>query len=295
MDNENEYVLRKFYNELYNYLILDYKIINESIIITFLKPFSNKRYEMLSNTALDSFKFKRSVIDSLITDEMIRPTEEANKYSITAKGVWKIELTDGKISDQIILEYIDKNYFSVFKSDEPLVDKEKVVLLSMISVRSFSEHSALNFHDGQHIIQSWKSVLDKCGMFLKDFSVIKDYPGKMYGKGGNEFPAIYLQERVNELFKKSRGLYKSPGNRIYYLDLYNNHIKENLSLLFWLIFGKKLTFDNVDIVIDFCNNVAYEMCIHIFKDIDQHIFLNPEYDDTLKNSILEVVLSENEW
>jgi hypothetical protein len=282
---------------------LNYRLIDNSLLITFLKAQSKKRYELLSESAISIIKFKKNTIDILISDNYIRATEQNGKYTITAKGIWLVELNNGMEYEEII-NYIDKEYFNLFNSNENIQDKEKVVLFSMILIRSFSEKSALDFHNGQHTIDSWKEILDKTGSFLVEHNVIKNYPGNMYGKGGNEDPAIYLQERVNSLFKNSRGIYKTPGNRKYYLQLDITSDNDgnscsidkcNLIFLFWLIFKDKITFENFEVISDFCNQIAYEMSIHIYKEIGEHYFLNPDHDDIIREALFAAAESDHEW
>lgn len=295
LDEENEYVLRKYYNELYNAVLLNKNLKKDSIIYSMLKTPSNNRYDLLSNSSLNSFKFKLSVINNLISKEYIRSVDNVNEYTITAKGVWEIEVHDKKISSEELIEYIDKEYFNLFKSNKSLIDKEKVILFTMICARTFSDNSCIDMKKSSEVGMAWKKIFDICGQTLVDLQTIKEYPGKIYGKGGNEDPVSYLLKRANDLFKKTRGIYTSPGDQKYYLKLSDqNHIKENLSLLLWLVFGDKLDLNKVEVISNFCNQVAYDMGIYIF-DLDKHFYLNPEYDDLLKDALLDVALSINEW
>ncbi|AKB85990.1 hypothetical protein [Methanococcoides methylutens] len=295
MDKENEYVLRKFYNELYNSIVLSNKLKKESIIISMFKTPSNKRYDLLSSSSLISFKFKKSIINDLISNELIRSIDSANEYSITAKGVWQIEIIDKKISYDDVIEYIDKEYFNLFESNKSLTEKEKIILFSMICSRTFSEDSCADLRKSAEVSVSWKNIFDICGEKLVNLGIIKEYPANIYGKGGNEDPVSYLLKRANHLFKKTRGIYMSPGEQKYYLKLSDkNHLKENLSFLLWLIFGNKLEVDDIELISEFCNNIAYDMGIYVF-DLDEYHFSNPEYDDILNEAFMDVVFSNNKW
>ena len=83
-----------------------------------------------------------------------------------AKGIWEIE--EKVIGEDKIIEGLDQEYFNLYsESDKSLNDQEKVVRFSMISIRSFSKDTPINFKKGSSILESWGKILyfrRRCGL-----------------------------------------------------------------------------------------------------------------------------------
>ena len=96
-----------------------------------------------------------------------------------------------------------------------------------------------------------------------------------------------LFRRQTSLPKKTRGIYVSPGNTIYFLDVADKEVidKEKLSFLFKNIWvKKKLSVLDIGEIYNFLCNIAAKNSIFIF-DQNERIFSKPKYDEDLKNAL----------
>lgn len=291
MDKDSEINLQKFYQRLNFNLQKKQKKVNEkSIFISALDMKSNDRYRLLSESAVSTDEIPKSILTDLKTKKWIRNTDTLNTYTITAKGIWEIENTSSKISDNILLEYIDEKFFNVYGiSEKPLSDKHKVVIFSMIAARTFSEKSSVDLNRDETARNTWKDIIDESYEKLKTLHLISKLNREsLYGIQGNEPPVSTVFRHTDDLPKKTRGLFKAPGNRKYFLDLYldSKISKDGLSHLFKLIFDEKiLAIPDINEIDSFCRYIANNKNIYIF-DPREHIFSRPEYDEIIRDTLL---------
>ncbi len=290
MENQ-EMVLKKFYQKLYDNLEKNKKKMKEnSVIISFLDLKSNDRYRLLSESSIFSYKIPKEILSELQNKKLIRNTDTLNSYTITAKGIWDIENKNNFISELILLDYLDQKFFNVYNvSEKPLTDKQKVIIFSMLAARTFSEKSSVDLKKDETVMNTWKEIVDKSYEKLKSLNLISELDQKdLYGKSGNEHPVSNLYRHTDELPKKTRGLFKALGNQKYFLDLLqNNEIsKETLSFLFKQIFNNKvLSTSEINEIDSFCREIAFTKNIYLFDPRD-HIFSKPEYDEIIRETLL---------
>jgi len=249
MKPETDDGLEKFYNNIYIACEKEKKvkkIVDDSIIKTLLGLTSNNRYSVLNNSALPSYKIDRRSLENLLKKGFIRGTDNAGHYTITAKGLWDVETKKNVLNESSLIEFLDEKKFNPYKSAEkPLVKKEKIILFFMIAAKAFSEKSAIDTKKGEIAETKLKEVIDKSAEKLASMEFIPKIENEsdIYGEVGNEPPGGgILLRRVDELPKKIGGIYKSPGERRYYLDLYDGKIfsKDKLKFLFKKIFGDRI-------------------------------------------------------
>lgn len=283
--------LKKFYQKLYDTIEKNRKRFDkESIIISFLNIKSNVRGNLLRQSAIEAFQFLPDIIMYLENNNLIRETEIAGQYIISAKGVWEIEKNNNILNDVILLDYIDDKLFNICKSAEkPLSDRLKIVLLSMIAVRVFSIDSPLDLKTSEKTLNAVKETVDESYKMLKSLNLISKLdPVDIYGKLGNEHPVSNLLRHTDELPKVTRGIFKALGNQKYFLDVYKDGqvSKDNLKYLFEKIVGdKKLQLSELDSLSDFCCRIAHEKSIFLFDDIKNFIFSKSKYDDVIKDTL----------
>lgn len=123
-----EYYLKRFYDKLYEDLLFDKKLKKDSVFLSFLDFKSNIRYRALESSAISGKKIPEVILSDLKRSNFIRPSDEINKYAITAKGVWEIEKNKNKVTEALIVDYLDKKFFDVYLGNKALSDKEKVIL-----------------------------------------------------------------------------------------------------------------------------------------------------------------------
>ena len=296
--NKGEYMeemyfipLKKFYQKLYDTVEKNRKKLDKgSIFISFLNVKSNVRGDLLRQSAIESFQFLPNIISYLENNNLIRETEIAGHFMISAKGVWEIEKNNEILNEAILLDYLDDKLFNICKSAEkPLSDRLKVVLLSLIAVRVFSIDSPLDLKTRERTLDAIKDTVDESYTILKSLNLISKLDTlDLYGKPGNEHPVSNLLRHTDELPKVTRGIFKAPGNQKYFLDVYKNGqvSKDNLKYLFEKIIGdKKLEVSELDSLSDFCCKIAHDKSIYLFDDIKNYPFLKSKYDDVLKDTL----------
>lgn len=297
MEANLEPYLKKFYDKLYNNLMMKKKLKNNSVFLSFLEIKSNVRFRLLSDSSIPRFKIPRDILTNLQTKRLIRGTDEINTYTITARGVWEFENKKNVISEASLVEYLDKKLFNIYGSWKKPTDKEKIILFSMIAARTFSEKSPVDLKKDDATMDAWRDILDEACEKLKSLKVVSKIDKKIWHeKKGNEHPVSHLIRHTDALPKKTKGLYKAAGKQRYYLDLYKDSqiSKENLSYLFWLILNGKISITLIEEVVNFCCKISYDKSIYIF-DLEEHIFSRPECDDIIKDSIRDSIISKTKW
>jgi hypothetical protein len=264
MTEDNYSYLKKIYQKLYDTLEKNNKkITKKSLILTFFNIKSNDRNQLLREGAIQGFKIPATVMSYLEKNNLIRQTDEAMFYSITAKGIYEVECKKEVINNDIFLNFFDKKFFNPFKlSEKSLSEKQKIIIFSMIAIRSFSEDSALDLKKSEKTLNAIQDVINSTYNKLKSLKLIPKLKfDNLYGKKGNEHPVSNLIRHTDELPKLTKNVYKALGNQKYYLDLFSNNsfLKNNLNLLFEKIFDdKKLQILEVEDLSSFCNKIDSE-------------------------------------
>lgn len=291
MDRKLE-ILKILYSNILTNLKINKKFNDNSILLSFLQLKSNSRFGYLEQSAEDLSRVDNSIIQELINIGYIREAGEVGYYSITAQGIWKIENEEG-ITSYDIIDFIDKKFFNISLVDRGLTDKEKIILLSLISARAFSQNYAFDLKKGDTTLDSIKRIIDQSYELLYELNLINEMNEKaLYGKRGNEHIVSHLIRHTDQLPKKTKSLFIAPGDQKYYLSLSKNGNLSEKKLVFLLkeIFEKRdfLDIEECEKIMDYCNKIVYDEGIHIYDNISES-FATPMYDDCIYNSIISSV------
>lgn len=168
---------------------------------------------------------------------------------------------------------------------EILSDKEKIIIFSMLAVRTFSRKSPVDLYKDEIVRNEWKDIIEKSYEKLKEFNLIKLdrhdlYDGSRIDPIGNLFRANTMM-----LHKKTRGLFRRSGDTIYFLDIFRESkiLGDDINYLLKLI-GEEILND-LEEIYSFCLNISNDKSIFIFNP-KEHIFSKPEFDDIMKDIIL---------
>jgi len=292
--------LEKFYSELKS--TIEYsrkKLKNNSVLLTLLEVKSNSRYRFINDAALNKYGIGTEIILHLEEKNFIKPIKEVDKYVITVKGIWEYENSIMVLNKELLIDYISSKYFDFYENNVELSNKEKIILFSMISARTFSEKSPIDLRKDDITNDKWREILEKSYEILYSLKVIKKYPiNILREKEGNEHPVSNFIRHSDALPKKTKGIFIASGKQKYYLDLYNNSRidEEKLSYLIWLIVNsnKELLFSDALKLDKYCEYIAYKYNISVF-DIEDHLFSKPEYDKIIKDCIIKGVSTKSKW
>ena len=145
MDSEELKYLGKFYDELCFAINKISKKTTKSIspIVIFIKTQKKRIMEILKESSLSKYVADDElVIENLLKKKLIRSSNKSGEYIITPKGIWEYENAINKYGLDKFLDFIDKEYFNLFKSQERKFDvKEKVVIFGMLATRTLSKES----------------------------------------------------------------------------------------------------------------------------------------------------------
>jgi len=293
--NEESYHLNRFYKLLYDNFKNDKKLKNNSIILSFIKTRKSSTFRLLERSVISSNLIPSEILISLLTKGLIQNYDQFNTYIISAKGIWEIEKENDNINYDILISFINKEYFK-YNEDKDLNDKEKIILFSMISARTFSELSAIDLKKEIFIRDKWKEVMEKAYEFLFNHSYINLKNDKIFNTTGNVHIVSSILRHNNKMVQKTKGIYSYNRKQEYYLNIYNNNRfnEKALAYLFWKLFNGKMSNKEVNLITKYCNEMSLKNSIYLF-DIKKHIFTMPRYDTKIKDALINSILTKNKW
>jgi len=293
--NEESYHLNRFYKLLYDNIKKDKKLKNNSIILSFLKTHKSSIFRLLEKSVISSNLIPSEILISLLKKGLIQNYDHFNTYIISVKGVWEIEKENDNINLELLISFLNKEYFK-YNVDEDLNDKEKLILFTMISARTFSEVSSIDLKKDVFIRDKWKEVMEKAYEFLFNHSYINIKNEKIFNTTGNVHIVSSIFRHNNKMVQKTKGIYSFNRKQEYYLNLFNNNRfnEEALVYLFWKLFKSKLSNKEVNFITKYCNEISLKNSIYLF-DMKNHIFTMPKYDIKIKDALINSLLANNKW
>lgn len=192
-------LLKSLYNNLDFTLSKTKKRKKNSILTDILKIKSNDRLKLLSDSADNLEGVEKNLIDILVTKGLIRE-DEFGGYYISAHGVWEIESQD-KSQIKELIRFFDEEYFTNKSIGKGLNDKEKVILFSLIALRTFSNETALDLKKSDLIKNSCAEVLEFYNQKLAAYGIIKMPVTNFWGQTGNEHKVSHVIRHTGLMFK----------------------------------------------------------------------------------------------
>jgi hypothetical protein len=284
-------VLNKLYSNLLNTIERKRKLKKKSAFLTLIDVKSNTRGEFLTTAGLPSYKIMSDELDIMKRNNLIRETETVGYYTLTAKGLWSVENKKKIINESELIDYFDMKFFNPFKyADQELSDRFKIIVFSMIAARSFSKESPIDLHISETKLDVIKKTIDQSFDLLNSLGVINRLKKEdIYGKSGNEHPVSNLIRHTDKLPKQTKHIFQTLGDQKYYLKIYhdNRMMESNLSYLFKRIFeGSKLSIDDIEHIQRYLEKIGHTKNIYFFENIEKHRFSSIDYDETIKNALL---------
>lgn len=287
--------LRKFYRKLRDNLELKNKSKHSSILSAFFDIKSNARYTFLIKSSIESNKIPKNIFGTLLSKDYVMSIDKLDYYTITAKGIWEIETRELNLNCEYLIKIFDEKLFKLFKPLASITDKEKIILLFMITIRAFSEMTVLDLKVGDHILSQMEELLKDSYDLLNKYGYIKYLKKEnIFGAKGHEHPVSNLIRHTDGLHKKTKGIYTAIGKQKYYLNLFKDNLilKDDLSFLIRLIFGNKITIEVEDALEEFCLKNTYSKGIYLYNS-DNLIFINPQYDGVINEAVFEIIINKN--
>jgi len=249
---------------------------------------NNDRYLMMSTAATKYITLDDAAV--LLEKGYIRRTDNIGFFTFTAKGLWLVETAVNNINNDDLIDFIDQKFFDIDGFDvKDISDKRKVILLSMVAVRSFSKGSAINMRTDAEVKDKWLKVLYEIDEIMVKHEIIQKKNSMKEKKlnGKTEHPASNLMRHTDGLSADTKSIYNNlSGDNRYYLDLSNNKIvdTERLGELLTMIFGNKLNDNNYRDFVDFIVPYARtERGLDLIGSITED-FYSLEYNDCLEDA-----------
>jgi len=240
--------LHLLYQNLRNDLILKRKIKDsESVLCKLITMSSGDRLNFLCNSPIDitepsEFSKYKLVEQSGVTKRIHRK----NKIELifTVKGLFEIEEELDLLDSHRMLAFFQEKYFDVDMSTKKLNAKEKAVLLSLITMHCFGKDNAMDLTTEEKQ-NSWYELMSQIIFpYLQQERMVTSSDTLSPNSTGNETPVTYLMRRLNDLSKKTAGIFNNPGSSIYFLDLENpSEMQSLISFLFELILPINVSYE----------------------------------------------------
>jgi len=288
-----EIMLKTMYDNLIRDLTIKNKYKNQSVLESLLMVKSNVRYKIFKDSSqqIDDL----DLANALINDKLIRAYEDDNKYTLTALGLWEVE--NEKYPLMKLLDFFDDKYFNISGHAKQIIDKEKIILLSLISLRSFSLKYAIDLKKNNNVLNNLKIVLDDiCELLIEIGEIKENYRKQLYGKKGNEHIVSNVFRHTDSLPKKTHAIYTTVNPQKYFLNIPNNDeaMEKYLILLFGKIFENKVNLTNrsVNIILRKIKNIAYNFSPKVFLD-ETNEFVCYSYDKIIINALNKMFMGDN--
>jgi len=259
-----------------------------------------KRRRLLSDASVNivTYQVEPDLIDKLIKSKYISYIDQKKDIiTLTSRGIWEAECYLKLIDQNILLNFIEKKWFDCFSDVEPLSEKEKVILFALLSVRAFSEDSAVDLRDIQRTGEGWREAVTLSYDFLFENKIIEDVGLRENLFKGSKTkaslePIKHCCFRYSEnLPKKTNEIFIAKQPLRYFLNLNNEpqDMKDNLVFLFNIIFEDKLDYVLMEKIYDFCLKTSYDISVKVFV-YDKHIFAKPDYDELIQGALRKLLI-----
>lgn len=237
LDNYQIRVLEQMYRSCEKWIKENKKYKKNSVMFSTLKMTKNSRYEFLRATA--EMYIDKPNASYLTEIEFIRKTDERDKYAFTGKG---LEYTEVEILGNMnYFKALDEEYFDVFE-DMSISDRERIILMTMVALRTFSEKATIDMKESAGVQDSWWDIMLLINDMLIKHEVVKPSSSlRMYKPKGIEHPASHIIRHSDKLPRATKGIFEKTGNLEYYFSIVIDNIidPEKLADILELIFEEQ--------------------------------------------------------
>ena len=282
-------------HHFYNLLMSNIKkkkipIKKNSIFITLIEATQSNVLQLIYGSTIPGHTLSSDSLTHLLEQKLIKKSDDNRQYAITARGIWTIEKNYNIINETMLLDYFESKKFSIsVEKTEELEYREKVIIFSMIAARAFSKKSCINVQSQDGLQDYWKDIFDLACQKLLDIKIITEKnKTELYYRSVHDPPVVSLLRRVPGIQPRTKFLYQHDTSLHYWLEMpeTDDEFVLKLAWLFFMIFKEKLTFDNLDSIFEFCQEISHDKSIYIF-DLNQHKFSNPKYDELVKEAMIK--------
>lgn len=283
-------MITQMYEELKRCLAVNGKLVENSVILSFLNVKSNARLSLLDESAFDLHNFN-GLQQEYLDNKLIQKVGTGRKYCLTAQAIWQQE-KNSLVDDDLLTNFLQEKIFNCPTEDVSLSEKERVILLAFILGRAFSVHTAMDLKLGDQFLDNWETIIIRAYDLLVELHCISKLKREdLFGKKVNEHPVSNLIRHTDSLPKKTALLFYALGEQKYLLNLAkddtNTISAESSDNILSLIFErqKKLSLSETDKIAEVCNQTANRIGVLCYKEANE--FISFENDNIIRDALEE--------
>lgn len=218
LDDYQKRILKQLYKNYDDWLKKNNRMKNNSVLNSIIRSTRSTRSQIHRDAAEEYIDY--STASYLIGIGLIRESDDRGKYAFTMSGLFHTE-TVLLENDNFFIE-ADKYYFNVFENTS-ISDRDRIILMTMVALRTFSEKSAIDMKEAVGVQDEWWVILQKISNILVKEGVIKKRTSlSNYSVSKIEHPASDVVRHSDNLPPATKNVFVKPGNNTYFLSLIKN-------------------------------------------------------------------------
>lgn len=220
----------------------------QSLLIAMKSHTTNTNKRAFLNSARDCGSSKSAVMNSLNEEGYVKQIAPG-KYILSARGILYVEFELSPLGIEYYIDWIDKEYLQL--GDEPISDRNKVILLALFAARCFSEKTCATYSDARKE-NAFLEMLNESYEFLLSIDLVKkNCMGSGDSKSKSKMSSILGQ--IDKL-PSSTGMKFVGKNSGYYVDVLSNGgiDRQSVTFIVKIIMGDKVASKHIDELEIFC-------------------------------------------
>ncbi len=221
----------------------------KSLLIAMKSHTANKNRRAFCNAAKEMGSSKSAVMNTLCNDGYVKEIGPG-KYMLSARGIIYVEFELCPLGVEYYIEEIDKE---IQLEDEPLSDKNRVILLALFAARCFSEETCATYSDISRE-NAFIEMLNESRDFLCSMDLVKKDCMDL-GDSRSKSKISSILGQIDKL-PPSTGMKFVAENKKYYLDVLSDGKIDRQSITFIakIIMKDRTSFDSITELERFCKN-----------------------------------------
>lgn len=176
---------------------------------------------------------------------------EPGLFTITAEGILYVE-ERLSIDNSSLVNYINNKLMT---KDRAISGRNRVVLLSLLAVRSFSELTCLSYVELEKEL-AFMSVLESSDDFLVRHNILTESVIKKLKKSNkSKTPISQVLGEIDKLPTSSKMLFVADGKKYYLKIVDKNNIRKSVTLLTKIILGSGVNYSLISELKNFCESI----------------------------------------
>ncbi len=190
---------------------------------------------------------------------------EPGYYSLTAEGILYVEREVKKLGDGELVDWVNKK---MLIKNKTISDKNRVILLSLLSCRCFSNDTCASYAE-PIMEKAFLQILKKSNRFLLAHNIISADVVSDGGHNSSKSPVSKILDQIDKLPASSGMIFKAHGSKKYYLDVVKDDEIDcqSITLLAKIILGDNVNYDSILDLKQFCKD-SYMEFGYIFRTGD---------------------------